>query len=129
MAGQEVIELDGLKRLLEVIAADSSVEHIGLLFGRGSRVLVYVPLRNVYGARDRFQGDAWDIVVAFTMAERYGLELVAVYHNHPCGEPRPSKYDLEGMKRWPYIWVIASKREIRAWKQTSRGLVEVGVTG
>jgi len=95
-------------------------EQSGLLLGsrRGGVVLAaaFYPTRNLAGAPDRFLADPWDIVVAHEAADNMGLEVVAVFHTHPCGAAAPSALDVEGMKRWPLIWVIASPAGIRAWR-------------
>jgi proteasome lid subunit RPN8/RPN11 len=40
---------------------------------------------------------------------------VGVFHTHGECPASPSKKDLEGMKAWPYAWIIACRGEVRAW--------------
>lgn len=130
MAGVDVgdvgLDIRGLSQLFKQLARDQS-EHIGLLFGRGRVVQLYMPLSNIMGSPAAFTGDPWDVVVAFTAADKYGLSLLGVFHTHPCGEPAPSRTDIDGMRRWPYIWVIASPSDIKAWRLVGGMVVEVGV--
>lgn len=120
------VDVSGFTSLFRILSRDRR-EHVGLLFGRGRRVTVYVPLRNASRENYLFTGDPWDTVVAFTSTDKYGLHLVGVFHTHPCGEPAPSYLDVEGMKRWPYIWVISSPYGLRAWRLVDDSLVEIGV--
>ena len=120
------IELGGLKILFKILGHEL-VEHVGLLFGRGNRALIYIPLKNIYKSPVRFLGDPWDTVIAFKVADEYGLDIIGVFHNHPRGRAVPSGEDLVGMKRWPHIWVIASETEIRAWRLERGELIELGV--
>lgn len=120
------VDITGFSSLFKNLARDRR-EHVGLMFGKSNRVLVYSPLKNEAREDHLFTGDPWDTVIAFTSTKRYGLELIGVFHTHPCGLPRPSHYDLEGMRRWPYIWVIASPYGIKAWRYTDKGIVEIGV--
>jgi len=113
-----MIDLGPLACHLQALAR-RPVEQTGLLLGyrRDGAVVAaaYYPARNLAGAPDRFLADPWDVVVAHEAAENLGLEVVAVFHTHPCGAPSPSLLDLEGMRRWPLIWVIASPAGVRAW--------------
>ena len=95
------------------------IEQTGFLLGAAAEgdvvVYAYVPVKNTAESPVRFIGDPWDTIVAHNIAENMGLEVVAVFHTHPCCEARPSRLDLEGMKRWPMPWVIAGIDGIRAW--------------
>ena len=112
---------------LQIIACRGE-EALGLILGRGEDAALLVGIRNVArNKRVEFLGDPWATIVAHTVAENLGLEVIGVYHTHPCGTPRPSKRDLEGMKAWPYIWVIASPTGLKAWIMKDGEAVEVPV--
>ncbi len=118
---------------LRLLARTAGVERLGFILGRvgDGRIYAYtyVAVSNAEGSPVRFTADPWDTIVAHKVAENTGLEVVAFHHTHPCGSARPSMLDLQGMRRWPIIWVISSPAETRAWKLDSGTLVEVGVEG
>jgi len=92
-------------------ALKSRVELCGLLLGyrRGEEVVVerLEPLENVASSPTRFEARAEDILRTHVLAEELGLEVVGIYHSHPA-PPSPSSLDLEGMERWPLVWLIVS---------------------
>lgn len=79
--------------------------------------------RNVLDSPVRFESDPWEVVQAHRVAEVYGVSVIGVFHTHPVCPPKPSRLDVEGMKRWPLIWVIAcksgSEASIAAWRLDS----------
>ncbi len=107
------------------------VEQTGFLIGRltGDSAVAYafVPVRNTAGSGARFLGDPWDTVVAHGVADSLGLGVVALFHTHPHCNAVPSSLDVDGMKHWPYIWLIAGVDGIRAWKLQRGSPVEVPV--
>ena len=70
-------------------------------------VLKVVRARNVESSPMSFKVAPEDLYRAVVEAEREGLEVVGVYHSHPA-PPSPSPMDLEGMARWPIVWLIIS---------------------
>jgi len=113
-----ILRLGPLARHLAGLAG-RRVEQTGFLLGeeRGGvvEVYAYVPVANRAESSVRFVGDPWDTVVAHKAAENMGVEVVAVFHTHPCCEARPSMLDLEGMRLWPMPWVIAGRDGVRGW--------------
>ncbi len=111
--------LGPLKSHLLGIASLEGPERVALLLGKrsNSEVVVNAVFRvnNVRGSPVEFEGDPWQLVVAHKAAEKYGLDVVGVFHTHPACPASPSPSDLEGMKRWPYPWVIACPGDLRAW--------------
>jgi len=120
--------LGPLKRQLMLLAEAGGPERVALLLGvaEAGEARVYAAFRvdNVRGSPVEFEGDPWQLVVAHKAGEKYGLEVVGVYHTHPSCPPTPSVKDLDGMKRWPYIWAIACPGELRAWRLAGEGRVE-----
>ncbi len=115
------------------LAGRRRAEETGFLLGRASGdaidVYAYVPVANLASSPARFLGDPWDAVVAHRVAENMGVDVVALFHTHPCGDPEPSGLDLEGMRRWPLIWVIAGAGGVRAWRLSGSSAVEVPLEG
>ncbi len=119
--------LEGVMRIL----ARHPEEKAGILVGtrEGETVKAYYlhMTRNIRKSSIEFESEPWHVVQAHVSAEKYGLEVVGVFHTHPICPPTPSRLDVEGMKRWPYIWVIACRDEVAAWmpgEEPSR--IEVG---
>lgn len=99
--------------------ASSGIEVSGILVGTrdGDEVKAYYMhlTGNVLQSSVEFEAEPWQVVQAHVSAEKYGLEVVGVFHTHPTCPPAPSRKDVEGMKKWPYIWVIACRDEVAAW--------------
>ncbi|RLF11759.1 MAG: hypothetical protein DRJ98_02665 [Thermoprotei archaeon] len=101
---------DWLKALVKE-ASTSPQEVCGFLLGSVEgetvKVLRVYPSVNVAPSPTRFVVRPEDIYEAHVKAEKLGLEVVGIYHSHPA-PPNPSDADLEGMKKWPIIWLIVS---------------------
>ncbi len=76
--------------------------------------------KNIMDSSVVFESDPWEVVQAHKMAEVYGIRVIGVFHTHPLCPPKPSGLDVEGMKRWPLVWVIACRGregvDVAAWK-------------
>ena len=94
-------------------------EKTGILVGRRLDDTVTVDYiyrtDNIKSSPVRFEAEPWQIVQAHTSAEKYGLEVVGIFHTHPGCPASPSSLDIDGMRRWPYIWVISCSNEVRGW--------------
>ncbi len=125
------VVLGPIKGHLLRIASLDGPERVALLLGKRSddNVVVYVVFRvdNVRGSPVEFEGDPWQLVVAHKAAEKYGLEVVGVFHTHPACPASPSPSDVDGMKKWPYPWVIACPGYLRAWLLEGGKVREVAV--
>ena len=57
-----------------------------------------------------------ELLQAYQLAEKQGLEVVGIYHSHPNSEAFPSSTDQKFMEINPVIWVISgSKNEFKAF--------------
>ncbi len=117
MTGRVV--LGALGEVLEALASSRGEEVVGLLVGRveGDRVVVnyLYHASNIKHSIVEFEADPWHVVQAHVSADKYKLEVVGIYHSHPSCPPAPSHLDVEGMKKWPIVWVIACLHETSAW--------------
>ncbi len=89
------------------VAAEAPLEACGLVAGRDDGVSVAVyPIPNALHSPTRYRMDPRAQVRAFFAMEAAGLTLLAIYHSHPQGPPRPSATDLrEATYTVPYlIW-------------------------
>lgn len=104
-----------LKAILKVVSS-SSVEVCGFLFGKENRVLKVRFIRNRLNSPVEFEMDPEEMLKALEEAEQENLEVVGIFHSHIACPPIPSGKDLEGMKRWPVIWLIVNEKgEYKAW--------------
>src|ERR1700737_704776 len=62
---------------------------------------------NTERARDRYDMDPRDIVVADREARQRGLDVVGFWHSHPDHPARPSQFDTD--RAWiDYVYVIVN---------------------
>ncbi len=71
-----------------------------------------------------FMADPRDILVAHDVAENLNKEVIGVFHTHPFCASVPSRRDVEGMKLWPLVWVIASPIGLDAYLPLKDGKVK-----
>ncbi|MEB3788899.1 MAG: M67 family metallopeptidase [Desulfurococcales archaeon] len=126
----EKIDCSGFRTIIDALLRYDT-EQTGLFFGEiiddVAICRVFFPTRNIEDSSVRFEMDPWDIVVGHLVAEKYSLDLVAVFHTHPCGRPFPSRLDLRGMELWRVPWIIASKQETRAYILVGGNLRELSI--
>lgn len=73
-----------------------------------------------------FTLDPHDVYETVKAAENTGLKVTGIYHTHPCGPPRPSQTDIQGMNSWPTTWLIATPRgEYKCYQLTEETPKEV----
>jgi proteasome lid subunit RPN8/RPN11 len=110
---------------LESALPNEGVGLIGVVTGeeRGravSTVRAFHPGRNTRLSPSRFELDVRDLVAGLRAIEEAGLELGAIVHSHPKGEPRPSRTDLAEAFYPEALMVIVSFAGVapvaRAWR-------------
>ncbi|MGC8567138.1 MAG: M67 family metallopeptidase [Caldisphaera sp.] len=107
-------------------------EKVGTIIGEKNNDVIeskiIFPVKNILDSRTEFLADPFDMLVSHIVAENYSLQVVALYHTHPIGNPVPSIKDIAGMKLWPIPWLIISKNGIRAWILNENEVEEVKIT-
>ncbi len=99
------------------------LEACGLLAGRGDRAEKMLKMCNTLESPVRFRLDPREQLRAFRWLESRGLELVGIYHSHPCGPPHPSPTDVEEAA-YPVVHIIWSPQD---WEWRARGYwIEAG---
>jgi len=125
------VDLGGLCLHLKSLARLGGPERVGYLLGIVGRnvfkAVALVMARNVGGSPVEFEADPRDTLTAHYVAENLGLEVVGVFHTHPCGKPAPSQLDLRGMRLWPVPWVIATPSGLAAYLLEESGPAECRV--
>lgn len=121
------VELGPIKSHMKVLSL-KPVEACGILLGetRDGVVRVYAlyHTENLKMSPVEFESDPWQVVQAYRVSEKLGISVVGVFHTHTHCPPKPSASDSQGMDTWPYPWVIACPREVRAWIKTGSKVVE-----
>lgn len=94
-------------------------ECVGFLAGiSNGQVSAVFPLVNVSGNASRFySAEPSGVIRALKSIQNQHLELVGIYHSHPCHEAVPSKTDLE-RAAWdvPYLILDVQNSKARAWE-------------
>ena len=76
--------------LLSVLPA----EGCGLLAGAAGKSTAVFPVDNLLNSPIRFRMDPQQQAQAFLKLDRMGWDVLAIYHSHPAGPPRPSQTDV-----------------------------------
>lgn len=87
-------------------------ESCGLLLGENDAVAEILPMRNVDESPLTFSIESTELVDAYNLAERKGLQVIAIFHSHPA-QPSPSSTDIKFMEINPVVWLIYSTTEWR----------------
>lgn len=115
--------LGPLCTVMKHLASSLNVEVVGYIIGsaRGDRDRVFSAEAVIMSKNSsrtpevEFVANPFDTLVAHTVADNLGRDVIGVFHTHPCCAPLPSSKDIEGMKLWPLVWVIAAPFEVRAY--------------
>jgi proteasome lid subunit RPN8/RPN11 len=87
-------------------------EACGLLGGKGERVLLVLPIDNIAKSPVSFRMDPRQQVEGLMHLESEDLELVGIYHSHPCGPTSPSDSDVEEAAYTEAAFLIWSKSDV-----------------
>jgi proteasome lid subunit RPN8/RPN11 len=120
---QLAIPQDLLAEMIEHARAELPNECCGLLAGTLkdgiARVEMRRPVHNDAASPWAYHTNPRDLLAAFRAIRGAGLELLAIYHSHPAGEPVPSSRDLaENTYGESVVHVIVG---LGAGKPVSRG--------
>lgn len=69
-------------------------EACGLIAGINDRVLLVLPVNNIFKSNHHYRMDVQEQLTAFLNIEKQNWELLGIYHSHPQGFPYPSETDL-----------------------------------
>jgi proteasome lid subunit RPN8/RPN11 len=83
-----------IKEMIAQAAALYPEEACGLVAGRHGRAVRLYPIENVRHSPVAYEMDPLQQIRAMLALENEGLELLAIYHSHPDGPPRPSATDV-----------------------------------
>ena len=75
-----------------------------------SEVIEIIPMTNADRSPYSFSIEPSELLRAYDMAEKKGLQVIGIFHSHP-GKPAPSRTDAEFMELNPVVWLIFSTTE------------------
>ncbi len=88
---------------------------IGLKKDESLFVKEIVEVKNRAKNPNFFEMDAEELYKAWIHAEKRGMDIVAVFHTHPLGVAKPSRYDINGLRDSGMVWVIIGIDGVRAY--------------
>jgi proteasome lid subunit RPN8/RPN11 len=92
-------------------------ESCGLLAGSLEGVVAFVyPLTNSNPSPTTYTIEPYEHYRAWKHASGRGWELIGAFHSHPQGPPHPSPTDVRLAAEPDWAYLIASGREIRAFR-------------
>ncbi len=99
-----------LTKLVEVAKDALPNESCAFLLGHNDRVAKILPMRNIDESPVTFSIEPTELIYAYNLAERKGMDVIAIFHSHPA-KAWPSGTDVKFMEINPVIWVIYSTTE------------------
>ncbi len=121
---------DVIATLVEEARRSGELECCGLLLGNPgelARITQALPAANVHTEPEQhFEIDPVALIGAYRHERAGGPTLLGFYHSHPNGHPRPSASDCEHAGGDGRVWAIIAGGEVRFWRDTRQGFVELG---
>ena len=123
-----------LGEVIEHARVEMPIECCGLLAGhienRVGVATTHFPIGNDLASPTGYLTNARDLFAAFRAMRSGGIELLAVYHSHPAGEPVPSRRDVEENTYGEsvvhlIVGLTGPEPDVRAWWLTETGYREV----
>ena len=117
-----MLQLPGhiVDQIIEHAYEEHPIEAVGVVVGRGSEHLRWIPLRNVAGSTEFYEADPAVLLLLSHQLEDSGDEIVAVVHSHTRTAPVPSKTDIELAFEPNAHYLVVSTRhkqpELRAYR-------------
>lgn len=114
-----------LQQIIAAAAASPDAEICGLLFGATDAIDRVDPCANVAADPARaFEIDPRRLIAAHKAMRGGGPGLVGCYHSHPHGAAIPSPRDARAAAPDGWLWLIAARGEVTAWRAVAAGRVE-----
>lgn len=116
--------------VIEVIEAEARDayprECCGILLGKGVSITHMQPTSNIHSEPEtHFEIEPQALINAHRAAREGGLQVLGYYHSHPTGKAEPSATDRKLSACDGSIWAIATKDEVRFWRDDPGGFIEL----
>jgi len=95
------------------VSAKEPEEACGIVAGLANRSSMVIPVTNMLHSPNKFRMEPAEELNAFYIAEREGLEIIAIYHSHPHGMGEPSITDFTELTFPGIIYLIWYKDSIK----------------
>ncbi len=117
------------KKLINHAEKEKPNESCALLFGRDERVSRVLLTKNIQESPTNFAISADELIDAYRIADRSGIEMAGIFHSHPSSVAYPSETDKKFMRVNPVAWVIYSSKngEFKAYVLTNSKVVEIQI--
>jgi proteasome lid subunit RPN8/RPN11 len=106
-------------------------EACGLLIGSKNLVSEAIPVTNELHSTTRYRMDPAEQLQAFLKIDELDIELLGIYHSHPCGPPTPSETDISEAAYPDAVYVIlcpsSSGWRPRGFQIISNEIVEIEI--
>ena len=89
-----VIRLDVWEEMIDHCTEQLPNEACGLLSGRAAYATTIWKMKNIAPSPNSFRMDEGQLSHVFAEIQRYGQQLVGIYHSHPTAPPFPSLLDI-----------------------------------
>ncbi len=76
------------------VAAEGPLEACGLVAGLDQKSHAVFRIQNELASSTQFRMEPNEQLKALLEIERAGWQMLAIYHSHPAGPPRPSQTDV-----------------------------------
>ncbi|NSW52838.1 MAG: M67 family metallopeptidase [Anaerolineae bacterium] len=96
------------------VEAHPGEEVCGLLGGKNGQVRAWLPVENELHQHEAYRMEPQAMVNALARLEAQGLDLLAIYHSHPCGPAVPSQRDIAEFA-WPGVLTLIWAPVGSAW--------------
>jgi proteasome lid subunit RPN8/RPN11 len=83
-----------VEKIIAHARKDVPIEACGYLTGDGEVVTGWVPLTNVDASPEHYSLDPGEQFITVRSLREQGLQVMAVYHSHPCSPARMSQEDI-----------------------------------
>jgi proteasome lid subunit RPN8/RPN11 len=114
-----------LHQIVAAAAASPGTEICGLLFGTAGAIDRIEPCANVAADPARaFEIDPAALIAAHKAMRDGGPVLIGCYHSHPHGPAIPSPRDAAAAAPDGWLWLIAGRGAVTAWRAVATGRVE-----
>lgn len=123
-----LLRREDYQAMADHVAREAPIEACGLVAGQGRRSCGVFPVPNLLQSPTRFRMEPEAQWRAMKTMLDQGLDILAIYHSHPSGPPRPSAVDEREMA-YPnavyLIWApLGAVWLCRAFRWTSQGFTE-----
>lgn len=111
MIKELVISKKGLDLIRREFETNKPYEACGVIIGVVSDTVVNVedviPIKSIVRTSISFELDPLQFYNAWNDADKNGKEIVGIYHTHPFHHAIPSSWDIDTMKNFSSVWLIA----------------------